>query len=136
LWFQLNEQSDQKQPLILVVDDNATMRKLVTAQLSKLGYSSDTAIDGQEALDKTAVHQYKMVLMDVQMPTMDGIEATAKLRERESAVNAHTTIVALTGHCSRTDCIAAGMDDYVAKPMNIATLKKIVEKWVAQPHLA
>ena len=130
--LKLNEQHEQHKPLILVVDDNSTMRKLVTAQLSKLGYSSHTANDGQEALDKTAVHKYKMVLMDVQMPTMDGIEATAKLREREALDQVHTTIVALTGHCSRTDCIAAGMDDYVAKPMNIATLKKIVEKWVAQ----
>ena len=133
----MSENSDQsKQPLILVVDDNATMRKLVTAQLSKLGFTSDTALDGQEALDKIAAHAYRMVLMDVQMPTMDGIEATSRLREREKECNRHTTVVALTGHCSRTDCIAAGMDDYVAKPMNIATLKKIVEKWVAQPQLA
>ena len=132
----VTEDSDQARPLILVVDDNATMRKLVTAQLSKLGFASDMAVDGQEALDKIAEHPYKMVLMDVQMPTMDGIEATKRLRERETQTNQHTTLVALTGHCSRTDCIAAGMDDYVAKPMNIATLRKIVEKWVGQPQVA
>jgi CheY-like chemotaxis protein len=126
-------QSDQtNRPLILVVDDNATMRKLVTAQLTKLGYSSETANDGKEALDKTAKQSYQMILMDIQMPIMDGIEATQKLREREIQDGYHVTVVALTGHCSRTDCIAAGMDDYVAKPMNIATLKKTVEKWVPQ----
>ncbi len=135
LWLHVTEDSAQAKPLILVVDDNATMRKLVTAQLSKLGFTSDTAVDGQEALDKIAEHAYKMVLMDVQMPTMDGIEATKRLRERETESSQHTTLVALTGHCSRTDCIAAGMDDYVAKPMNIATLRKIVEKWVGQPQV-
>ena len=132
----MSDSSDSVKPPILVVDDNATMRKLVTAQLSKLGFPSDTALDGQEALDQIAAHSYKMVLMDVQMPTMDGIEATNRLREREKESNQHTTVVALTGHCSRTDCIAAGMDDYVAKPMNIATLKKIVEKWVTQAQTA
>ena len=103
-------QSEQtNRPLILVVDDNATMRK-----------------------DKTAKQTYQMIFMDIQMPIMDGIEATQKLREREIQDGCHVTVVALTGHCSRTDCIAAGMDDYVAKPMNIATLKKTVEKWVPQ----
>ncbi|HEY9756278.1 MAG TPA: response regulator [Oculatellaceae cyanobacterium] len=122
--------------VVLVVDDNATMRKLLTAQLTKLGVASDTANDGQEALDKIANTRYRMVFMDVQMPVMDGLEATKRLRDREKETGNHETIVALTGHCSRADCLAAGMDDYVAKPMNIATLKKVVEKWVDEPQPA
>ncbi len=130
----MTDQSNESSAAILVVDDNATMRKLVTAQLEKLGFASETANNGAEALEKLAGRQYKMVLLDVQMPVMDGLEATRRIRERDSETGIHTTLVALTGHCSRTDCLAAGMDDYVAKPMNIATLKKIVEKWVRNPQ--
>jgi CheY-like chemotaxis protein len=121
-------------PHILIVDDNATMRKLVTAQLKKLGFESETANDGKEALERLANVAYSMVLMDVQMPVMDGIEATRQIREIENGSRRHTIIVALTGHCSRTDCLAAGMDDFLAKPMNIATLNNTVEKWVGKAH--
>src|SRR5271155_3643783 len=131
----MTDQANESRAPILVVDDNATMRKLVTAQLEKLGFASETANNGIEALDKLVGSTYKIVLMDVQMPEMDGIEATKRIRERDTQGGTHTTIVALTGHCSRTDCLAAGMDDYVAKPMNIATLKKIVEKWVVDPQM-
>jgi CheY-like chemotaxis protein len=122
--------------IVLVVDDNATMRKLLTAQLTRLGVIADTANDGQEALDMIANTRYRIVFMDVQMPVLDGLEATRRLREREKETGRHETIVALTGHCSRADCLAAGMDDYVAKPMNIATLKNVVEKWVDSPQPA
>jgi CheY-like chemotaxis protein len=70
--------------------------------------------------------------MDVQMPIMDGLEATRAVREAEKITGKHTIIVALTGHCAKTDCLAAGMDDFIAKPMNIATLKKTVERWLPE----
>jgi CheY-like chemotaxis protein len=68
--------------------------------------------------------------MDVQMPEMDGLAATAETRRREKESGKHTLIIALTGHGSRVECIQASMDDYIAKPMNIATLKSTLQKWV------
>ncbi len=118
------------EPPVLVVEDNDSMRKLVTAQLQKLGYPFDVAVNGKDALNKLSQEKYSLVLMDVQMPIMDGIEATRAVREREKSTGQHTVIIALTGHCARTDCIAAGIDDYIAKPMNIATLKTMVERWM------
>jgi len=121
---------------VLVVEDNDSMRKLVTTQLKKLGYDADVATNGKEALDKLATGTYSIVLMDVQMPVMDGLEATKAVRDMEKDTDEHTVIIALTGHCSRTDCLAAGMDDFIAKPMNIATLKKIIERWLPQANVS
>ena len=114
---------------ILVVDDNRVIRELVTRQLAKLGCQSETAVDGKDALDKLSLKTYDVVLMDVQMPEMDGITATQELRRLEKESGKHTTVIALTGHGSRLECIEAGMDDYIAKPMNIATLKGTLQRW-------
>lgn len=121
---------------VLVVEDNESMRKLVTAQLKKLGYDADVATNGEEALDKLTTGTYSLVLMDVQMPVMDGLEATKAVRDMDKNTDEHTVIIALTGHCSRTDCLAAGMDDFIAKPMNIATLKKILERWLPKANVS
>ena len=123
--------------LVLVVDDNKVIRELVTRQLAKLGLQSETAIDGKDALDKMARTTYDLVLMDVQMPEMDGIAATQQIRNSEaSSGGKRTIIVALTGHGSRVECIDAGMDDYIAKPMNIATLRATLQKWMPNATLA
>jgi CheY-like chemotaxis protein len=114
---------------ILVVDDNKVIRELVTRQLAKLGAESETAIDGRDALEKLHQAKYDLVLMDVQMPEMDGITATQQIRNAEEGTGKHTLVIALTGHGSRVECIDAGMDDYIAKPMNIATLKATLQKW-------
>ncbi|HEY9719278.1 MAG TPA: response regulator [Trichormus sp.] len=121
---------------VLVVEDNESMRKLVTTQLKKLGYPADVATNGKEALDKLSAATYSLVLMDVQMPIMDGLEATKAVRDKERETGEHAVIIALTGHCSRTDCLAAGMDDFIAKPMNIATLKKVMERWLPQSNVS
>jgi two-component system, sensor histidine kinase and response regulator len=113
-----------------VVDDNRVIRELVTRQLAKLGVESDTAVDGKDALAKLGEKEYDLVLMDVQMPEMDGIEATQQIRRAEEPAGKHTKIIALTGHGSRVECIEAGMDDYIAKPMNIATLRSTLQKWL------
>jgi two-component system sensor histidine kinase/response regulator len=114
---------------ILVVDDNKVIRELVTRQLAKLGAESETAVDGKDALEKLAQGGFDLVLMDVQMPEMDGITATQEIRKQEQNSGQHTLIIALTGHGSRIECIEAGMDDFIAKPMNIATLKAMLQKW-------
>lgn len=114
---------------VLVVDDNKVIRELVTRQLAKLGAHSTTAVDGRHALELLDQETFDLVLMDVQMPEMDGITATNEIRKREEPVGKHTLVIALTGHGSRVECIQAGMDDYLAKPMNIATLKATLQKW-------
>lgn len=122
-----------KHLVVLVVDDNRVIRELVTRQLAKLGVQSETAVDGNDAIAKLESASYDIVLMDVQMPEMDGIAATQEVRRREKESGKHTTIIALTGHGSRVECIEAGMDDYIAKPMNIATLRATLQKWA--PHV-
>jgi CheY-like chemotaxis protein len=79
---------------------------------------------------------YDLVLMDIMMPGMDGIAATQEIRQSEQEAGTHTKIVALTGHGSRVECIEAGMDDYIAKPMNIATLRATLQKWLPEGTLA
>jgi two-component system, sensor histidine kinase and response regulator len=121
---------------VLVVDDNKVIRELVTRQLSKLGVDSDTAADGRDAIEKLGRESFDLVLMDVQMPEMDGITATKEIRKNEQLTGKHMLIIALTGHGSRIECISAGMDDFIAKPMNIATLKAVVQKWAPNVHFA
>jgi CheY-like chemotaxis protein len=124
------DQSDVNRNLrVLVVDDNKVIRELVTRQLAKLGVQSETAVDGRDAIDKLGRGNFGLVLMDVQMPEMDGIMATQAIRKSEQGSGKHMLIIALTGHGSRIECIEAGMDDYIAKPMNISTLKATIQKW-------
>lgn len=125
-----------KELIVLVVDDNRVIRELVTRQLAKLGVRSDTAVDGRDAINKLEESSYDIVLMDVQMPEMDGIAATQEIRGKEAPTGQHTTIIALTGHGSRVECIEAGMDDYIAKPMNIATLRATLKKWAPNFNFA
>lgn len=125
-----------KDLVVLVVDDNRVIRELVTRQLAKLGVRSDTAMDGRDAIEKLGGASYDIVLMDVQMPEMDGIAATQEIRRKEEPIGKHTTIIALTGHGSRVECIEAGMDDYIAKPMNIATLRATLQKWAPNFNFA
>ena len=90
---------------ILVVDDNKVIRELVTRQLAKLGAQSETAVDGRDAIDKLGRETFDLVLMDVQMPEMDGIMATQAIRKSEQGTGKHMLIIALTGHGSRIECI-------------------------------
>jgi CheY-like chemotaxis protein len=110
---------------ILLAEDNVVNQKLVLRMLEKRGYIVLVVKNGRDAL--TAVEQYPfdVVLMDVQMPEMDGFEATAAIREREHATGAHLPIIALTAHALKGDegrCLAAGMDAYVVKPIDTKDL--------------
>lgn len=110
-------------PEILLVEDNAVNQKVVLAILSKRGFRVDVANNGLEALEKLEKKQYQLVLMDLQMPYMDGIEATKKIREDQS--KAQLPIVAMTAHAMNGDrekCLEAGMNEYVSKPINPTTL--------------
>ena len=138
------EATPQNQPLILVVEDNLVNQKLTVRMLDKIGYRAEVATNGSEALEALAQTSYSLVLMDCQMPEMDGFEATAAIRAQEAvAASAHTAnarpfhipIVALTANAMNGDrerCLEVGMDDYVSKPINLAQLKATLERWL--PH--
>ena len=118
--------------LVLVAEDNPVNRKLALQQLKKLGYRAHAVTDGREAIDAVAHGDYDLVLMDCQMPDVDGFEATREIRRAETARGGHVPIVAMTANALEGDreaCIAAGMDDYVAKPVQLAALRALVERF-------
>jgi len=123
---------------ILLAEDNAINQKVVAALLKKLDLRADTVANGVEALEALSSLPYDIVLMDVQMPEMDGLTATRQIRSPESAVRNHQIpVIAMTARAMKGDqeiCMAAGMDDYVAKPLTIETLSAVLEKWLpAEP---
>ncbi|HXA86865.1 MAG TPA: response regulator [Candidatus Dormibacteraeota bacterium] len=116
---------------ILLAEDNTVNLKLVSRILENRGHSVTLAHNGREVLAALAQERFDVVLMDVQMPEIDGFEATAELRKRELASGGHTPIVALTAHAMKGDrerCINAGMDEYICKPVKPAELFAAIEK--------
>ncbi len=117
---------------ILIAEDNLVNQKVILSQVSKLGYNVDLVENGQEALDALALKDYALVLMDCQMPEMDGFEATARIRANEVETGTRIPIIAVTAHAitgDRERCIAQGMDDYISKPTDQKTLREVLGKW-------
>jgi PAS domain S-box-containing protein len=117
---------------VLVVEDHPTNRKVLTVMLLSLGYRVDIAENGLEALEAVGRNDYAAVLMDCQMPVMDGYEATELLRKREGTER-HTCVIAVTANAmasERDRCLAAGMDDCLVKPHSVEALVAILERWV------
>ena len=116
---------------ILVAEDNAINQTLAVRLLEKRGYSVSVAPDGQAAVEAFQAGGFELVLMDIQMPGMDGFEATAAIREREKLTGGHIPIVAMTAHALVGDqerCLASGMDGYVSKPIRTSELFAVIEK--------
>ncbi|MDA0204113.1 MAG: response regulator [Acidobacteria bacterium] len=116
---------------ILVADDNPVNWKLAERFLAKLGHSAVCASNGLEALSRLEEERFDTVLMDVQMPEMDGLEATAEIRRREESTGGHLHVIALTALAMKDDhdrCRAAGMDDYVTKPIKLDLLQAALER--------
>jgi PAS domain S-box-containing protein len=131
---------------ILLVEDTPINQKVGLNQLRVLGYTADVANNGEAALSMVAIKKYDIVLMDCQMPILDGYEATVQLRRREAEDIAagkmkpqeKTIVIAMTANALKGDrekCLAAGMDDYISKPISIDQLKSILENWSAQLKL-
>jgi CheY-like chemotaxis protein len=111
---------------ILMAEDNLVNQKVAMSMLKRLGYKADVANNGLEVLQALQEKSYDVVLMDVQMPEMDGLEATRRIRE--SGLN--TRIIAMTAHAldgDRADCLKAGMNEYITKPICMEELRKALE---------
>src|SRR6202521_440051 len=128
---------DARDPLtvlrILVAEDNAVNQRLVIRLLEKRGHRAVLAVDGRQAIEALNQGSFDLVLMDVQMPEMDGLEATAIIREKEIKTGKHQPIIALTAHAmtgDRARCLAVGMDGYLTKPIRPQELDQILDGYV------
>ncbi|HEY1778533.1 MAG TPA: ATP-binding protein [Solirubrobacteraceae bacterium] len=124
---------DPSAPFILVVEDSPVNRLVTSRVLERCGFRAHVVNDGQEALDALSMQSYDAVLMDCQMPELDGYEATRELRRREGDGH-RTPVIAMTAHAMTGDrerCLAAGMDDYIAKPVRSQALVAVLGRWIA-----
>jgi CheY-like chemotaxis protein len=120
----------RKYPMrILIAEDNLINQKLAIHILTKMGYQADLAANGHEAVNAVTAKKYDLILMDVQMPEMDGLEATRFIRDN---MEQQPVIIATTANAMSDDqeiCLKAGMDDYLSKPMKLPDIMGVLEKW-------
>jgi PAS domain S-box-containing protein len=132
--YTLDERRDRSKGPLLVVEDNVVNQKVMVGLLGKLGFKAEVANNGLEALAALEGGSYPLILMDEQMPHMDGFATTAEIRRREGA-NRKAVIVAVTAHAmkgARERCLEAGMDDYMSKPISLDRLKELLARWCPQ----
>ncbi|MBN2525546.1 MAG: response regulator [Deltaproteobacteria bacterium] len=123
---------------ILVAEDNIINQKVAVGILSKMGYKVATVNNGKDAVEALQRGWYDLVFMDIQMPVMDGFEATREIRAQQTGMlNKKVPIIAMTAHAMsgyREKCLAAGMDDYVSKPIGVQALSTVLEKWLSHSN--
>jgi signal transduction histidine kinase/CheY-like chemotaxis protein len=125
--------------LVLLVEDNLINQKVALHQLSRLGYAAHLASNGEEALQALALNRYALVLMDCQMPLLDGFEATRRIRDAERGSGGRLPVVAMTANAAEGDrerCLAAGMDDYLPKPIAREALAALLRQYIPFPDQA
>ncbi|MDF1798695.1 MAG: response regulator [Planctomycetota bacterium] len=122
---------------ILLVEDNRVNMRVAQGILGKLGCEVSVAWNGQEALDQLESEDFELVLMDLQMPVLGGLEAVRQLRQREAGLGSHATVVAMTARAMKDDralCLEAGFDDYLSKPISTERVTELLDRWLpAQP---
>ena len=122
---------------MLLVEDNVVNQKVAVNMINKLGYAAHVASDGMQAVEVLECLPYALVLMDCQMPVMDGFEATRRIRKQESAGRQRVPIIAMTANAmpgDRQRCLEAGMDDYLSKPIDPADLESLLLHWLGPSH--
>ena len=129
-----NENYSDKKP-VLIVEDLAANRELFSLQLFQFGLTSRHVTNGRDALELVQANPqaFSMILMDIQMPVMDGLSATQLIRQHEKQTGTHIIIVALSANRAeniREQCLQAGMDDFVHKPITLDKLGHLLEKWL------
>jgi signal transduction histidine kinase/ActR/RegA family two-component response regulator len=127
-----NDMADS--PKILIVEDNPSNLKLISSQLSALGYKADLASNGKEALKMTRSHEYALVITDCNMPIMDGYELTTEIRKS----NSQLPVIALTADAfpeREQECLTAGMNDRLVKPISLQQLDNVLEKWLGSKRV-
>ena len=127
-----------RRPRILLAEDNVVNQKVASRVLEKEGFVVDVAEDGRQAVDAWRRGTYDLILMDCQMPQLDGYEATREIRreERETGAASPIPIIALTAHAMKgaaDDCRRAGMDDYLTKPLDREQLKRCLKQHLTRP---
>lgn len=125
--------SERALPRLLLVEDNFVNQKVALAQLQRIGYEVDAVSNGREALTAVLSQRYAAILMDCQMPEMDGLTATRLIRQMEEELDRRIPIIAMTANTmngDRESCLNAGMDDYLSKPIRVDDLRNILHRWI------
>ncbi|ASU36377.1 hybrid sensor histidine kinase/response regulator [Mucilaginibacter xinganensis] len=134
---QLSKEMAERHPMdILIAEDNFVNQKVILHILQKMGYNPDVAKNGHEVLDAVSKHNYDLILMDIQMPEMDGLEATGFIRQH---LIDQPVIIAMTANAMTEDreaCLKAGMNDYLSKPMKLGEIITMIEKWSGKKRKA
>jgi CheY-like chemotaxis protein/HPt (histidine-containing phosphotransfer) domain-containing protein len=131
----LTQTTPQRRLRILVTDDNQINQKVTTRLVENLGHRVDVVSDGKEAVEAFKFISYDIILMDLEMPEMDGFEASLQIRLLKNQDRRRTSVIAITSHARKEDqqkCLAWGFDDYVAKPILPAELKAAIERTITQ----
>jgi two-component system, sensor histidine kinase and response regulator len=121
---------------ILMAEDSSLIQRVARFQIEELNFVVDIVENGVQAVDAVASGNYELVLMDMRMPEMNGLDATRAIREAERATGGHIVIVALTANVldgDREACVQAGMDDFLAKPLKLDELRVVLDRWLREP---
>jgi len=120
--------------VILLAEDEPVNSELMEALLESLGHEVHVTKNGEQALEVASGHSFDLILMDISMPKMDGLEATRRIRKLAGA-SSKTPIVAMTAHVTREDreaCLSNGMNDYLAKPISYSKLRTVLSRWLVR----
>ncbi|PWT95866.1 MAG: hypothetical protein C5B53_10675 [Candidatus Melainabacteria bacterium] len=131
----LQASGQEGRPLVLIVDDHPAQRKLFRLLVDNLAITADIVASCEEAVQALGARRYDLILMDWQMPEVDGLACTAMIRHKEREGTARTPIVAVTAHVlpgDREACLRAGMDDYLGKPFTVKELRGMIDRWTKQ----